>query len=184
MKTETEMGMDRKIIAPAAPDCHGWWVEEKVREEIQHRNSGVIDGGTAAEIAALWRDEVPAFADLAAGRPASVDELAKEIECLKIVETLERDQYLLSALDCWLKHVVNKPGEWYAIRGPEGSAVARDIQCLMALAVYLAGDDVKYHPAREQWRAGDLAKALAYAGGGYVRFTIGISQRWLEVEVQ
>src|SRR5690606_24255084 len=184
METETGMGMDRKIIAPAAPDYHGWWVEEKAREEIQHRNSGVIDGGTAAEIAALWRDEVPAFADLAAGRPASVDEIFKEIDCLKIVETLERDQYLLSALDSWVKYVVNKPGEWYAIRGPEGSAVARDIQCLMALAVYLAGDDVKYRPAREQWRAGDLAKALADAGGGYVRFTVSLAVRGLTVEGQ
>ena len=183
MEMETEMG--KMVIAPAAPDRWDWWVEEKVREETQHRNSGVIDGDTASEIAALWRDEVPAFADLAAGRPAAVDEIFKEIECLKIVEgNLERHQYLLAALDRWLKHVVNKPGEWYAISGPEGSAVARDIQCLMALAVYLAGDDVKIHPPREQWRAGDLAKALAYAGGGYVRFTVGIAERWLKVEVQ
>lgn len=184
METETATGMDRKIIAPASPDRWDWWVEEKVREEIQHRDSGVIDGGTAAEIAALWRDEVPAFADLAAGRPASVDELTKEIVSLNTVESLERHKYLLAALDRWVKHVVNKPGEWYAVSGPEGSAVARDVQCLMALAVRLAGEDVQYYPAREQWRAGDLAKALAYAGGGFVRFTIGISQRWLKVEVQ
>lgn len=80
-----------------------------------------------------------------------------------------------TALSRWVKHVVNKPGPWYAVSGPGGSAVARDIQCLMALAVQFT-----FTAEEDHWRASAIAKELAYIGGGVVHF----GNVWLEVRVQ
>src|SRR5690606_30147388 len=139
-----------------------------------------IDADTASAVAKLitlmYQDEAPEeLRALAAGQPAGVDALIREIDRLiSSGDLADRPRHLLTAVRRWVETVVDRPGPWYAVSGPGGSAVARDIQCLMALAVQFTAAD-------GQWRASAIAKELAYIGGGAAQFGNGL---WLEVRVQ
>jgi len=140
-----------------------------------------IDADTASAVARVVtlmyqdQDEAPELRALAAGQPVAVDDLTGEIDRLISSEDLaDRPRHLLTAVRRWVETVVDRPGPWYAVSGPGGSAVARDIQCLMALAVQFTAAD-------GQWRASAIAKELAYIGGGAAQFGNGL---WLEVRVQ
>lgn len=140
-----------------------------------------IDADTASAVAKLitlmYQDEAPELRALAAGKPVAADALTGEIDRLiSSGDLADRPRHLLAAVRRWVEAVVGRPGPWYAVSGPGGSAVARDIQCLMALAVQFTFTAEEGH-----WRASAIAKELAYIGGGTVHYGDDL---WLEVRVQ